>query len=114
MHHSTTTSEADYLRQLDLVERQEKVAHRFEQLLLSESGCQERAEAILQASLRLASLANKDSDRALELVDVLRKVIKEGGTLLTAKAMTQALDDYERHQGPLDHRTIPKKVLNAS
>ena len=96
--------EVDHLQQLDLVERQEKIAARFEQLL-------GRAETILKTAVRLALMADKDTDRALELVDVLRRVIHEGGTLLTAKAITQALEDYERHQGPLDHRRIPEKVL---
>jgi len=99
--------EVDYLQQLDLADRQEKVAARFEQLL-------GRAEGLLQTVVRLALMADKDTDRALELVDALRKVVFEAGTQLTAKAITEALEDYERHKGPLDHRRIPEKVLHAS
>ena len=97
--------EEDYLQQLDLLERQEKIAGRLEQLL-------GRAETILQTAVRLTLFVNKDSDRAVELVDVLRKVVFEAGTQLTAKAITEALEDYEQHQGPLDHRRIPEEVLH--
>ena len=99
-------TEVDFLQQLDLVERQEKVAACFESLL-------GRAEGLLQTTVRLAIMTDKDTDRALELVEALRKVVFEAGTQLTAKAITEALEDYQKHQGPLDHRRIPNKVLHG-
>ena len=99
-------NEVDYLQQLDLVERQEKVAARFEALL-------GRVEGLLQTAIRLALIVNDDSDRSLELINNLRKVAHEASTQLLAKAMSEAIEDYEHHQGPLDHRRVPKRILHG-
>lgn len=99
-------TEVEYLQKLDLTERQEKIAARFEALL-------GRVEGLLQTAIRLALVVNDDSDRSLELVDNLRKVAHEASTQLLAKAMSEALEDYEHHKGPLDHRRVPERILRG-
>lgn len=77
-----------------------------------------REEELLQIARKLVEMANRQidhledlSNQFVELIQAHNKILSGQCVLLDRKAITEALDVYEARNRPLDHKAIPRKIL---
>ena len=102
----------------DLIARLEAICERVEGAVSDLERLVKREEELLKIARKLVEMANRQidhlehlSNQFVELIQAHNKILSEQCVLLDRKAIMEALDVYEARNRPLDHKAIPRKIL---
>ena len=102
----------------DLIARLEAICERVEGAVSDQERLVKREEELLQIARKLVAIANLQIDHLedlssqfVELIQAHKKILSGQCVLLDRKAIMEALDAYEARNKPLNHKAIPRKIL---
>ena len=102
----------------DSIARLEAICERVEGAAFDQKRLVKREEELLQIARKLVAIANLQIDHLedlssqfVELIQAHKKILSGQCVLLDRKVIMEALDAYEARNRPLDHKVIPRKIL---
>ena len=102
----------------DLIARLEAICERAEGAVSDQERLVKREEELLQNARKLVAIANLQIDHLedlssqfVELIQAHKKILSGQCVLLDRKVIMEALDAYDARNKPLNHKAIPRKIL---